>query len=136
MSSMTWWRRPAVRITSASARSGWVSAQVPAFVSDDVDAAKKFAAEQLSFYEAIPSYQKVIAREGVTSAADVAAVGSAESVRRQLQSYLDAGATDVVLSALAWADAAVGRRTMGCRRLALTDRACHFGSGAAHYSPG
>jgi hypothetical protein len=34
-------------------------------------------------------------------------VGSAESVRRQLQSYLDAGATDVVLSALAWADAAV-----------------------------
>jgi hypothetical protein len=44
-------------------------------VSDDVDAAKKFAAEQLSFYEAIPSYQKVIAREGVTSAADVAAVG-------------------------------------------------------------
>jgi alkanesulfonate monooxygenase SsuD/methylene tetrahydromethanopterin reductase-like flavin-dependent oxidoreductase (luciferase family) len=55
----------------------------------------------------MPSYQKVIAQEGVTSAADVAAVGSAESVRRQLQSYLDAGATDVVLSALAWSDAAV-----------------------------
>jgi alkanesulfonate monooxygenase SsuD/methylene tetrahydromethanopterin reductase-like flavin-dependent oxidoreductase (luciferase family) len=69
--------------------------------------AKDFAAEQLSFYEAIPSYQKVIAREGIDSAADLAAVGSAESVRRQLQSYLNAGATDVVLSGLAWTGAAV-----------------------------
>jgi hypothetical protein len=75
-------------------------------VSDDVDTAKNFAAEQLSFYEAIPSYQKVIAREGVASAADLAVVGSAESIKRQLQSYLNAGATDVVLSALAWTDAA------------------------------
>jgi alkanesulfonate monooxygenase SsuD/methylene tetrahydromethanopterin reductase-like flavin-dependent oxidoreductase (luciferase family) len=60
----------------------------------------------LSFYEAIPSYQKVIAPEGLAGAADLAAVGSTESVRRQLQSYLDAGATDVVLSELAWSDAA------------------------------
>jgi alkanesulfonate monooxygenase SsuD/methylene tetrahydromethanopterin reductase-like flavin-dependent oxidoreductase (luciferase family) len=80
---------------------------VPALVSDDVDAARNFAAEQLSFYEVMPSYRRVIAREGVASAADLAAVGSAESVRRRLQSYLDAGASDVVLSPLAWADAAV-----------------------------
>jgi hypothetical protein len=79
---------------------------VPAIVSDDVDGAKSFAAERLSFFETIPSYQKVIAREGVASAADLAAVGPAESVRHQLQSYLDAGATDVVLSGLAWTDAA------------------------------
>jgi F420-dependent oxidoreductase-like protein len=84
-----------------------IIAQVPAVVSDDVYAAKNFVAQQLRFYEAIPSYQKVIAREGVAGAADLAAVGSAESVRRQLQSYLDAGATDLVLSALAWADAPV-----------------------------
>jgi len=45
-------------------------------------------------------------KPGLASAADLAAVGSAESVRRQLQSYLDAGATDVVLSGLAWSDAA------------------------------
>jgi F420-dependent oxidoreductase-like protein len=84
-----------------------IIAAVPALVSDDVDAARNFAAEQLSFYETIPSYQKVIAREGIASAAELAAVGSAESVRRQLQSYLDAGATDVVLSALERADATV-----------------------------
>jgi F420-dependent oxidoreductase-like protein len=84
-----------------------IIAQVPALVSDDVDKARNFAAEQLKFYEAIPSYQRVIAREGVADAADLAAVGSAESVRRQLQRYLDAGASDLVLSALTWTDAAV-----------------------------
>ena len=31
-----------------------IIAQVPALVTDNVDAAKAFAAEQLSFYEAIP----------------------------------------------------------------------------------
>jgi F420-dependent oxidoreductase-like protein len=77
-----------------------IIAAVPVLVSDDVDGARNFAAEQLSFYETIPSYQKVIAREGVASAADLAAIGSAESVTRQLRSYLDAGATDVVLSPL------------------------------------
>ncbi|GJJ22455.1 LLM class F420-dependent oxidoreductase [Mycolicibacterium mageritense] len=82
-----------------------IIAQVPALLSDDADAATNFAAEQLSFYEPIPSYRKVIAREGVTGAAELAAVGSPESVRRQLQRYLDAGATDLVLSGLAWTDA-------------------------------
>jgi F420-dependent oxidoreductase-like protein len=84
-----------------------IIAQVPAILSDNVEAAKAFAAEQLSFYETIPSYQKVIAREGIASAADLAAVGSAESVRRQLQKYLNAGATDVVPSGLAWTGTAV-----------------------------
>src|SRR5256885_17228986 len=84
-----------------------IFAAVPALISADVDAARALAAEQLSFYETIPSYQKVIAREGVASVADLAAVGPAESVRRQLQSYLDAGATDVVLSPLDRADSAL-----------------------------
>ena len=83
-----------------------IIAAVPALVSDDVDAARALAGRQLSFYETIPSYQKVIAREGVASAADLAAIGPAESVARQLRRYLDAGATDVVLSPLDRADVA------------------------------
>jgi hypothetical protein len=67
-----------------------IIAAVPVLVSDDVDAARALAGNQLSFYETIPSYQKVIAREGVTSAADLAAIGPAESVAGQLRSYLDA----------------------------------------------
>jgi F420-dependent oxidoreductase-like protein len=77
-----------------------IIAAVPVLVSDDVDAARGVAAKQLSFYETIPSYQKVIAREGVESVADLGAIGSAESVTRQLRRHLDAGATDVVLSPL------------------------------------
>jgi F420-dependent oxidoreductase-like protein len=91
-------------IAKAAAEAGRpkprIIAAVPVLVSDDVGAARAVAAQRLAFYEAIPSYQKVIAREGVDSVADIAAVGSLESVSRQLTSYLDAGATDVVLSPL------------------------------------
>lgn len=91
-------------IAKAAAEAGRpaprIVAFVPAQVTDDVAAARAAAAEQLSFYATIPSYQKVIAREGIDDLADLAAVGDAEAVRRTLQSYLDAGATDVVLSPL------------------------------------
>jgi F420-dependent oxidoreductase-like protein len=91
-------------IAKAAAEAGRLTpriiAAVPALVSDDVDAARAIAAERLSFYETIPSYRKVISREGVDSVADLAAIGSAESVVRQLRRYLDAGATEVVLSPL------------------------------------
>lgn len=82
-----------------------IIAAVPVLVTDDVDAGRTVAAEHLNFYETIPSYQKVLAREGV-DAADIAAVGSAESVARQLKRYLDAGATDVVLSPIDRSDTA------------------------------
>jgi F420-dependent oxidoreductase-like protein len=100
-------------IAKAAAEAGRpaprVIAGVPVLVTDDVDAGRAFAAEQLAFYAGIPSYQKVIAREGVTDIADLAAVGSAESVRSQLQRFLDAGATDVVLNPLDRSNAAAAR---------------------------
>lgn len=81
-----------------------IIAAVPVLVTgdsqNDIDAGRNFAAEQLSFYETIPSYQRVIARESVDNVAELAAVGSSDVVARQLQTYLDAGATDVVLSPL------------------------------------
>jgi alkanesulfonate monooxygenase SsuD/methylene tetrahydromethanopterin reductase-like flavin-dependent oxidoreductase (luciferase family) len=52
----------------------------------------------LAFYAGIPSYAKVLEREGVDQAGELAAVGPADAVRKQLQRYLDAGATDLVLS--------------------------------------
>jgi F420-dependent oxidoreductase-like protein len=89
-------------IAKAAANAGRpkprIIASVPVLVSDDADAARAEAAERLNFYETIPSYQKVIAREGVASAADLAAVGAPEAVARKLSSYRDAGATDLVLS--------------------------------------
>ncbi|MET0897342.1 MAG: LLM class F420-dependent oxidoreductase [Mycobacterium sp.] len=76
------------------------TAMVPVLVTDDAESGRAWAAEQLGFYETIPSYQKVIAREGVSAVADLAAVGTADDVVRQLRRYLDAGATDVALSPL------------------------------------
>jgi len=77
-----------------------VIAAVPVLVTDDVDAGLALAADVLSFYATIPSYQKVIAREGVGDIAELAAVGPADAVRTQLRRYVDAGATDLVLSPL------------------------------------
>jgi F420-dependent oxidoreductase-like protein len=91
-------------ITEAAIDSGrpapQIIAAVPVVVSDDADAARSLAVEELKFYETIPSYKKVIAREGAERAADIAAVGPAELVVKHLQRYRDAGATDLVLSGL------------------------------------
>ena len=77
-----------------------IIAFVPAQLSDDVEAARASAEEQLAFYATIPSYQNVIAREGIDNVADLAAIGDADAIIRKVQSYLDAGATDVVFSPL------------------------------------
>ncbi|KGI69827.1 TIGR03564 family F420-dependent LLM class oxidoreductase [Mycolicibacterium rufum] len=77
-----------------------IIAFVPAQVTADEHAAREAANEQLAFYATIPSYQKVIAREGVESLAELAAIGEEDTVLRALRRYLDAGATDVVLSPL------------------------------------
>jgi F420-dependent oxidoreductase-like protein len=86
--------------TAAGRPTPRVIASVPVVVSAAADSARQLAVEELKFYETIPSYAKVIAREGADRAADIAAVGPADAVRRQLQRYRDAGATDVVLSQL------------------------------------
>jgi F420-dependent oxidoreductase-like protein len=87
-----------------------IIASVPVLVTEDsqndIDAGRDLAARQLSLYETIPSYQRVIAREGVDNVAELAAVGSSDRVARQLKAYLDAGATDVVLSPLDRSDSA------------------------------
>lgn len=66
-------------------------------VTDDIDVARAVAAETLAMYDQVPSYQRVNAREGVSSVADLALIGSAQHVRKGLRRYLDAGATDLVL---------------------------------------
>lgn len=77
-----------------------VVAMVPALVTDDADAGRAAAAEELGFYDTIPSYQKIIAREGVAGAAELAVVGTHDEVVRGLSAYRDAGATEIVISPL------------------------------------
>ena len=93
---------PTINEAAATARrpAPQIIAAVPVVVSQDADAARTLATEELAFYETIPSYAKVIEREGADRAADVAAVGKLDAIRTQLQRYRDAGATDLVLSSL------------------------------------
>ncbi|MDG4665588.1 LLM class F420-dependent oxidoreductase [Mycobacterium sp. 236(2023)] len=91
-------------ITKAAAEAGRpaprIIAFVPAQLTDDVATARAAANEQLSFYATIPSYQKVIAREGIDDLSDLAAIGDGAALRRTVARFRDAGATDVVLSPL------------------------------------
>jgi F420-dependent oxidoreductase-like protein len=88
--------------TAAGRPAPQVIAAVPVIVSSGtdaaVDAAKVLAAEELAFYAGIPSYAKVLEREGVDQAGELAAVGPPYAVRKHLRRYVDAGATDLVLS--------------------------------------
>ena len=46
-------------------------------------------------YSGMANYTRILDKGGATSPADAAIVGNEQSVRRQLQSLLDAGATDI-----------------------------------------
>ena len=89
-------------ITAAAADAGRgkprIIAAVPVIVTEDVDAGRAAAADALAFYAKIPSYRNVIEREDVQSVAELAAIGTRDAVHAHLQRYIDAGATDIVLS--------------------------------------
>ena len=80
--------RPAPRVIGA----------IPVVVTDKPEQARQRAYELLSFYETIPSYRKVLDREGVERAGDVFVIGDEESVAAQLRRYVDAGVTEITLS--------------------------------------
>jgi alkanesulfonate monooxygenase SsuD/methylene tetrahydromethanopterin reductase-like flavin-dependent oxidoreductase (luciferase family) len=89
------------RIVPVLAKAGTpkrVVAAVPAVVTDDPDAVRALAAEQMAFYGQIPSYRKILDAEGVDHPVELALIGDEKTVAQGIQRYYDAGATDVVLS--------------------------------------
>ena len=84
-------------ITKVAAEAGRprprIIAMVPVAVTDDVDSARDEAAAKLAVYDTVRSYRRVMDREGVAGAADLAVIGSPLSVSRGLRTYFDAGAT-------------------------------------------
>lgn len=86
-----------------------IMALVRICVTDDIDGAYALAQEVASFYEVIPSYAAVIAKEGVEAAADLHLIGSWERVLDGLAAYAEAGVTDLRIqvaahTATAWDD--------------------------------
>ena len=64
---------------------------------DEVDVAVNRANRVLSESEVSPNYQKLLDLGDARTVGDILAAGSEESIRRRLQAFADAGATDVSL---------------------------------------
>ncbi|GAA3850279.1 TIGR03564 family F420-dependent LLM class oxidoreductase [Streptomyces sedi] len=102
-------------LTSAAEAAGRpaprVVAVVPAVVTEDVDPVREAAVRDMAFYEAIPSYRRVLDLGGAERAGEMLVVGDEETVVAELRRYRDAGATEVVLSQTAMGGEAARRRT-------------------------
>ncbi|MFD6337099.1 LLM class F420-dependent oxidoreductase [Streptomyces sp. NPDC060131] len=102
-------------VTTAAEAAGRPAPRIVALVygvvTDDVDAVRAKATEQLAFYEQIPSYARVIELSGGERAADVAVIGDEATVAAEVQRYRDAGATEVVFAGTDIAGEADRRRT-------------------------
>jgi F420-dependent oxidoreductase-like protein len=81
--------------TAAGRKPPRIVAGLPVAVHDDETEARAAAAATSAIYAGMTNYQRVLEIGGAPSAADAAIVGSAASVRAQLQGLLDAGATDI-----------------------------------------
>ncbi|MET9232210.1 TIGR03564 family F420-dependent LLM class oxidoreductase [Lentzea sp. NPDC003310] len=105
-------------ITAAARAAGRpaprVVALVPAAVTTDLDA-RRAMGEGLAFYTRFESYRRVLALNGTEDPADLALVGDEDTVAKGVREYVEAGATEVVLTAHHDLDAATQSRT---RRLA------------------
>ena len=64
---------------------------------DEVEAAVSRANRVLSESEVSPNYQKLLDLGDARTVGDILAAGSEASIRRRLQAFADAGATDVSL---------------------------------------
>src|SRR5689334_14417396 len=102
-------------LTAAAKAAGRPAPRIVALVSgvvtDDVDAVRAKATEQLAFYEQIPSYARVIELSGGRRASDVTVIGDERTVAAEVRRYRDAGATEVVFSSTEIAGTADRRRT-------------------------
>jgi len=73
-----------------------VVASLPVSVTDDVDAARKQAAEQFAIYGTLPSYRAMLDREGYAGPEDAAIIGDEATVRDRLAEVQAAGVDEFV----------------------------------------
>lgn len=89
-------------ITAAAAEAGRPPPRVvvglPVCVTDDVDGARRRAAQGFALYGQLPSYRAMLDREGAAGPADVIVAGDEAAVRDQLAAFGAAGATDFLAS--------------------------------------
>ena len=91
-----------------------IVAGLPVAVHDDEAEARAAAAASSTMYAGMANYQRILGIGGAETPADAAIVGDEKAVRAQLQSLLDAGATDIWAAVFPAGDDRAGsvRRTM------------------------
>jgi F420-dependent oxidoreductase-like protein len=93
------------RINAAADEAGRpaprVVAGLPVAVCDDADEGRERAARLFSVYEQIPTYRRILDRGETGTPAEVSIIGTEEQVTRRLQSYRDAGVTDLAAAVFA-----------------------------------
>ncbi len=67
---------------------------LPIAVTDDVDRARKVAAQVFAVYDTLPSYKTMMDREGVDGPGGIAIVGTEAEVRDQVRHLQSIGVTD------------------------------------------
>ena len=91
---------PTLRQSAADAErpdgSVRVVASLPVSVTDDVDAARKQAAEQFAMYGTLPSYRAMLDREGYAGPEDAAIIGDEATVSDRLAELKAAGVDEFV----------------------------------------
>ncbi|BBZ26248.1 LLM class F420-dependent oxidoreductase [Mycolicibacterium madagascariense] len=73
-----------------------VVAALPVSVTDDVDGARRQAAQQFSMYGVLPSYRAMLDREGYAGPEDAAIIGDEATVRDRLDELAAAGVDEYV----------------------------------------
>lgn len=95
-------------ISEAAAEAGRPAPQVvvglPVCVTDDVDAARARADRDYAIYGQLPSYRAMLDREGASTPADVAIIGSAADVCDRIRALSSCGATTFAASSFGSAD--------------------------------
>jgi F420-dependent oxidoreductase-like protein len=88
---------PTIQKAAAAAgrNSPRIVAGLPVAVHPDASEAREAAARSAVLYDQVPNYRRIMELGHVSGAAEAAIVGDNTSVRSQLQSILDAGATDI-----------------------------------------
>ena len=108
-----------VRGAQAAADAGRAAprivASLPVCVTDDVEGTRRRAAETFALYNTLPSYRKMMDKEGVAGPADLAIVGDEAEVRERLLELKAIGVDDFNAAIVA-VDAEEWQRTVSVMR--------------------
>src|SRR5699024_10141437 len=84
--------------TDAGNPDPFVTSGVPVCVTDDVEGARRRAAQVFAIYGQLPSYRAMLDREGLDGPADLAVIGDEDAGAERLRAFADAGVTDPAAS--------------------------------------